>query len=127
VSTLRERLEEAKNTLGRIDAYADEFTATAERLAAIELEVSEFEDMLRHALPARPKTEDAVHAMSNLFTSSPTIQDRFRGTGWAAVNAVTEYFDWGRERSTDEGRFHSALDGTSSRIRSRATALLLAR
>lgn len=126
-STLRERLAEAQSTLKSIDAYASEYQHTAERLAQVDIELDELQKMLRSALPVRPKTEETITRIGELFTSSPTIPERFSNTGWGAINAVTEYFDWGRERSTDEGRFHSALDGTGARIRARATALLLAR
>lgn len=126
-STLRERLAEAQSTLVGADAYAAEFRRTAERLAATKIELDELEDLLKVALPDRPQRPDAIAKITGLFTGSETIQDRFRGTGWAAVNAVTEYFDWYRSGSTDEGRFHGALDGVPDRIRSRTTALLLAR
>lgn len=126
-STLRERLAEAQSTLIGVDSYAAEFKRTAERLAASRIELEDFEDLLTHALPDRPQRPDAIAKITGLFTSSETIQDRFRNTGWAAINAVTEYFDWYRSGSTDEGRFHGALDGVPDRIRSRTTALLLAR
>lgn len=127
ISTLRERLLEAQSTLKSIDEYASEYQHTAERLAAVNIELDEFRKLLTDTLPARPKTEEAVDRMAALFTGSETIPERFRNTGWGAINAITEYMDWGRERSTDEGRFHSAMDGTGARIRARATAMLLAR
>lgn len=127
VSTLAERLEEARDTLAHVDRYAEEYARTAERLAAIDLEERELRDLLGHVLPQRPRTQELVDGITERFTSSPTIDDRFRLTAYGAVNAITEHMDWGRARMTDEGRYHSILDGTSARVRSRATALLLAR
>lgn len=127
VSTLKERLAEAQTTLQGVEQYAAEFATTAERLASIDIEVEEFTTMLRDVIPTRPKTEEQIGRIGELMASSPTIQDHYRNTGWGAVNALEEYMDWGRERSTDEGRFHTALDGTGARYRNRVTALLLAR
>lgn len=127
VSTLQERMAEARHTLAMVDTYSDEYTMMAKRLAAVDVEEAELRTILEHALPARPKTSEVIDGILERFETSPTIDDRFRRTGWGAVNAVTEHMDWGRARMTDEGRFHSALDGTSARVRNRATALLLAR
>lgn len=126
-STLAERLAEAQHTLRHVDDYADEYRRIAERLAAVELEEHELRTVLDRALPQRPKTDELVEGILARFASSPTIDDRFRGTGYGALNAVTEHMDWGRARMTAEGRFHSALDGTSARVRNRTAALLLAR
>lgn len=127
VSTLAERLEEARDTLARVDRYAEEYAHTAERLAAIDIEEQALRDVLERVLPERPKTHELVDGIVQRFHESPTIDDRFRLTAYGAVNAITEHMDWGRVRMTDEGRYHSVLDGTSARTRNRATALLLAR
>lgn len=127
VSTLSERLAEARDTLARVDRYAEEYARTAERLAAIDIEEQALRDILDRVLPQRPKTGEVIDGIVSRFHESPTIDDRFRGTAYGAINAVTEHMDWGRARMTDEGRYHSVLDGTSARVRNRATALLLAR
>lgn len=127
VSTLGERMAEAQHTLSMVDAYSAEYTAMAERLAAIDIEEADLRDMLERVLPQRPRTSELINGIAERFVKSPTIDDRFRNTAYGAVNAITEHMDWGRARTTAEGRFISALDGTSARVRNRATALLLAR
>jgi hypothetical protein len=127
VKTLSDRLAEARDTLRRVDTYADEYTAMVERLAAIDVVEDDLRQVMSYALPDRPKTPELVEAIVERFNTSPTIDDRFRLTAYGAVNAITEHMDWGRDRMTAEGRFHGALDGTSARVRNRATALLLAR
>lgn len=127
VSTLSERMAEAQDTLRRVDSYADEYAAMAQRLAAIDVAESDLREIMGHVLPDRPKTHELIDGIADKFTTSPTIDERFRGTAFGAINAVTEHMDWGRARMTPEGRFHSALDGTSARVRNRTTALLLAR
>lgn len=127
VSTLQARLAEARHTLDGADAYADEYRRVAERLADSQIAEAELRTLLERALPERPKTQANIDAVLRGFESSITIPDRLRGTAYGALNALTEHLDWGRDRLTDEGRFHSALDGHSARIRNRAAAMLLAR
>lgn len=126
-STLQAKLAEARHTLEAADAYAEEYRLTAERLADSQIAENELRRIMERVLPERPQRAQVIDQVAARFSSSPTIQDRFRGTSYAALNAITEQTDWGQDRLTHEGRYHSILDGTSARVRNRAASLLLAR
>lgn len=125
VSTLKDRLAEAQSTMTRTDAYVESFVQTAERLAAIDVELGDFTRLLEQVLPDRPRRPEVIERMSRLFESSPT--NGFTGNGWGAVNAISEYFDWSRDTRSDEARLYASVDGVAARTRGRAAAMLLAR
>jgi phage/plasmid-like protein (TIGR03299 family) len=124
VSNLREKLTEAEKVLTRSDEYVDSFTETAERLAAIDLDVKDFRELLTAVIPDRPKTPEVIDRMEALFTGGAHDHT---GNGWGAVNAVSEYFDWGRNTSSEEARLFASVDGQAARTRSRVAAILLNR
>lgn len=126
VSTVAGKLEEAQHALQLSRKYGDEFRATAERLAAIDIELDDFRKLLTHVLPVRPKTPEVIDRITGLFASAPDIEN-FRGTAWGALNAVTAYYDWGRDTKSPEARFLASVDGVGAVIRNRAAALMLAR
>jgi phage/plasmid-like protein (TIGR03299 family) len=125
VSNLRDKLREAEHVLSATEDYVASFTETAERLAAVDLEVEEFRAMLTTIMPERPRTVEVIDKMAALFTGSDTHEHT--GNGWGAVNAVSEYFDWMRNTSSEEARLFVSVDGQAARTRSRVAAMLLAR
>jgi len=126
-SSLGARLEQARDVLKTVDDYADGYREMAERMAAIDVEEADLRKLLERTLPDRPSRGQTVDAIAHGFVNSPTIREQDRCNAWGAFNAVTEYMDWGRPRSTDEGRYHAGIDGASDRLRNRTAALLLAR
>jgi phage/plasmid-like protein (TIGR03299 family) len=125
VQTVKGRLEEAQVALKLTDKYAESFKATADRLASIDLEIDEFRDVLTHVLPIRPKTPEVIERVVQIYETSTT--NDHQGNAWGALNALTEYYDWGRDTKSAEARFLSSVDGVGSVIRNRTASLLLRR
>jgi phage/plasmid-like protein (TIGR03299 family) len=92
-------IDEARRTLKLTWQYADEFEKQMNDLLELEFMKREFEEMTR-ALWPKAASEPAPfsrdqYSLIGLLESSPTIPDEFRYTKYGALNAVTEYFDWG--------------------------------
>lgn len=128
------KLREAENVLHRTIDYEHEFRAIAERLTDIDIDAEQSRDLLQVALPARPTRERKIE---QIIAGTESETNGFGGTGWGLVNAVSEYFDWGRPGSnpapgrpglrTAESRFTSAFTGPTFKFTNRTAQLLLTR
>lgn len=122
-STMSAKLKEAKDTLGRLGAYADAYRVNVDKLVHAKLHDSTACTILTHALPNRPKRDDQVEAIVNAWHTAETVG--FSGTGWGLVNAVSEYFEWRRQGGTPESRFIGALQGSIHNTINKVTKELL--
>lgn len=121
------KLEAARRTLARTVDYAEEFKKIANRLSEIDIEVEEAERVLKLVLPDRPKREEQVSAILGGWRESPT--NGFTKDGWGLTQAVSEYFEWGRDNNTRtaQSRFTSGIQGDTYRYTNRTAQLLLRR
>lgn len=136
------KINAARQTLGLVAAYQEAFTEMAELLAGRKLSHNGFTRFLDDLHP-RVKVEDAesqarrdtkrdavLSVIRGVYESAPNLEP-FRGTAWAALNAVTEYEDWmvpvrGKTfAAAEEKRTLRQLE--PSMIKDRAVELLLAR
>ncbi len=119
------RLREARSALGKTTRYASAYAATTRRLAEIEVTTERLNVVLKRVLPDRPKRHEQLAAIESAFRSSPQVG--FPGTAWGAVNAVSEYFEHGRDSGsrTDQARFTGGLAGQTAKYVGRAVQLLL--
>lgn len=122
-----EKLANAKETLGKAESYVKEFERIAIDLASIKLEIDAAKDVLKKILPNRPKREDQVNAIVTAWQESNT--NGFRDNGWGLTNAVSEYFEWGRNEGTrtPQSRFTSPINGPTAHMVNRTAQLLLRR
>ena len=127
LGTMKGRLADARHTLDLTWRYSGEFEKQAEALLATELSTSGFESFLEKTLTMPdigPRArETAEVAITELYNTSPTCTP-YRGTGWGALNAVGEYFDWVRDTRTDEARLLGSMEGIAVKARDRALAVL---
>lgn len=119
------KLAEAQVVLTNLGAYAAELNRTAERLAERTVGEEEARRILTRVIPSRPRSPQVVDQIIGLWTGSPAVG--WDGTGWGLVNAVSEYFDWQRDRGTPASRFVSALQGQTHGAINRTAGLLLSR
>lgn len=120
---LEGKLAEARDTLKLSFNYAGEFAKLANELASIKITDDAFHDLVEDLLPNRPKTGEVVDSIMDLYRSSPT--NGYSGSGWGAINAITEYFDHGRETRSAEAVFTNIMDGQIAGLRNRASKRLL--
>lgn len=121
------KIDVAQTTLARSDAYIDGFMQTAKVLADMRVTIDEAKDLLVRILPNRPKRDEQVNAIVNAWRTSEN--NGFPDRGWGVVNAVSEYFEWGRNEGTrtEQSRFTGGLTGSTHKYTNRAVQLLLQR
>lgn len=122
---MRTKLEQARNVITGLDKYAEEYKATAERLAAIDVDMDEARRVIADVLPDHLKRPDTqIDAIAGLFENSSF--NSYKGTGWGLVNAVTEHFDWYRGGENREAvtRWVQGLDGTTTKAVNKTVELL---
>jgi phage/plasmid-like protein (TIGR03299 family) len=126
-ANMREKLAEAQLSLRNLDDYVEDLEVTAQRLAAIDIELEEARRILEWALPNRPRRDDNIDVILNLFQSSPT--NGFPRTGWGLLHGLTEWMDWHRDSRVPDARFigglaghgHKTVNKVASRVLSRAS------
>lgn len=127
VGDTSKKLAQAQDTLKNSGEYAKVFTGMARQLGSVTVTPDDFDAVLKRILPDRARRDDQITAIQAAFAESPQVG--FGGTGWGAMNAVSEYFQWGRNGGTrtDESLFTSGLSGDTYKYVNRAAQLLLAR
>lgn len=97
------RILQAREALGITFQYLAEFKESAEFLAAKSVTDDQVAELFRTAVwpipedfsEARLENHHSMKAL-DVYYSSPTLEG-IRGTAWGALQAVTEYVDWGVE------------------------------
>lgn len=130
-STMHAKLAEAQQSLDKIGLYAQRYVELAEQLANTAIKPETARYVLQTVIPepvsrterVRDQWVERLDRIVNLWESSPTVG--FAGTGWGLVNAVSDYYDWGRSGGTAESRFLNALEGETHKKINAVTSLLL--
>lgn len=122
-STMQAKLAEAKDSIGKLGAYAQRFNELAVRLAAIKVNDEKAKYVLGHVISNRPKKDEVITTIIQKMNNAPTVG--FKGTGWGLVNAVSEYYEWGRQGGSPESRFLAALQGQTMKAINKTAVHLL--
>lgn len=124
---IKAKLKDAEDSLTRLNLYARNFERNARRLMDVKVSEAKAVEALRWVFPAKPRTEDTILTILNAWNHRETIG--FQGTGWGLVNAVSEYFEWDRQRrsSTPESKFINALNGETHKVINRTAEYVLTR
>lgn len=135
---LAEKVKQAQAMLAITSAYMREFNDLADKMAAIDFGLSEFNDFLVELVPVAPDAGDRAKATAeaqraafrNNWRQTLTIDDGLKATAWGALNVVTEIIDHGNldvrrsKVSAHERRVNSVHFGAGARMRDRAFHLL---
>jgi phage/plasmid-like protein (TIGR03299 family) len=124
VADVKGKVAAARDSLAMSFAYADEFAEIGTKLAGTKLRNQRLHNILEDSLPRRPKTEEVIQSIEDLYRNSNT--NGFGGTAWGALNAVTEYFDHKRDTRSNESVFFGAVAGDPARIRNAVAQKLVA-
>jgi phage/plasmid-like protein (TIGR03299 family) len=135
----RDRIAEARRTLGLSVKYYERFATEEETLARTDLAIAEFHQLLDQLWPApdpdaprRTQTHHAtrVETLTGLWRANA---DRLGPTAYAAERAVTEYADWNttiRPAGSLRGQILAAratavLEGANDEVKTKAHRRLL--
>lgn len=127
VGDTAKKLAAAQDTLKNTKAYAEIYAGMAKQLGSVSVSADDFDTVLKRILPDRPMRDSQILAIQSAFAESPVVG--FGGTGWGAMNAVSEYFQWqrGEGTRTPASLFTSGLSGDTNKYVNRTAQLLLAR
>jgi phage/plasmid-like protein (TIGR03299 family) len=122
-SSMHAKLKEAQDSLLKLSGYATEYEKLVNRMVAMKVSDDRARETLTFVLPDRPRRTEQIESIVHAWHNSPAVG--FDYTGWGLVNAVSEYFEWGRAGGTSESRFINALQGSTHRTINQAVSYLL--
>ena len=129
ISSIEEDLKQVASELEFITTYRETFEEIGGRLMLKRMSETEVK-MITEAAMAFVTNEHskkaAVDGVMETYMTSPLIGDTYRGTGWGALNAVTEWIDHKRTYRGAEARYHYITSGVGARIRNNALQALVA-
>lgn len=124
-SSMTEKLKDAQDSLKQVGVYAKSLEKIADRLAGVSVTDDVAKSTLEAVLPDRPRRGEQIEQIITTWHTSETVG--FDWTGWGLVNAVSDYFDWGRAGGSPESRFVAALQGQTHNAINRTAGRLLSR
>lgn len=121
------RLDEAQRVLKTAPKYAEIFANKARQLGSVAVTDEDSRSILKRVLPDKTKRDETIDAIMATWANDPTVG--FRGNGWGLANAVSTYYDWGRNDGTrtDQSKFTSGLMGDTAKYFNRTAQLILNR
>jgi phage/plasmid-like protein (TIGR03299 family) len=133
-TNVKTKIAQARQAIGITYAYADAFTAEAERMLNTELGMDAFRAVCDELWPA-PPPDAPVRTVNNhrrrtatleyLFTEAPT-QDRIRSTAFGAWQSIVEYLDHYAPAGTPQRRAERVLtSATVAGLKQKAHDLLM--
>jgi len=127
VGNVADRMAEAQRVLKMAPKYAEVYANKARQLGSVTVSDDDARSILKRVLPDKAKRDETIDAIMAGYHNSPAVG--FVGTGWGVANAVSEYFDWGRNAGTrtDQSQFTSGLTGDTAKFFNRTAQLLLNR
>lgn len=125
-SNMLKKLADAQTVIARHSEYSKSLATTAQRLIKYKITTDDVaREVLKASLPDRPRRDDQVDKIVDLWHNADTVG--FDWTGWGLVNAASEYFDWSRAGGSAESRFVGALQGDTHKVINRVAGRLLSR
>jgi len=121
------KMAAAQETLTQTSKYLEAYQGAVRQLASVNVNAETARYVIRHVLPDRPKRDEQITAIVNAFQGSEYVG--FNNSGWGLVNAVSEYFEHGRDSGarTPQSRFTDGLDGQTAKYVGRTAQLVLNR
>jgi phage/plasmid-like protein (TIGR03299 family) len=121
-----QKLQEAQRVLTGSARYAEVIGNRIEQLVNVRVTPQRLRIVLKHVLrPTLARRDEMIDQILSV-AGRPTVG--FAGTGWGAVNTVSEYFQWGRSTATRTAQslFTDSLDGDGARYTNKVATALLA-
>lgn len=110
-TTMRTKLENARQAIQRIDEYAKNYADMAVQLVDMHVSEERAITALKDVLPDKPKRDEQISRIITSWHTSDTVGKQFDYTGWGLLNATSDLIEWGRNGSSPESRLISALQG----------------
>lgn len=121
------RLEEAREALNLSTAWANEFQAMAMEMLGINMTAGKLDRVIDSVIPPvdtarrQANRNEAVETIKHIY-AGPKNVGYVGNNGWAAWNAIVEYFDHYRPANDDSERALTSMDDSSWVTRRKVTA-----
>ena len=122
------KLLQAERTLKLTSAYQESFERTIAQYVSVDVSPDDLRQMVKRVLPKRLVTIDQqADLIVDRFQHSETVGVGLNG--WGAINAVSDYMQWGRNTATRtaQSEFTSALEGDTAKYVNRVAQLVMMR
>jgi phage/plasmid-like protein (TIGR03299 family) len=122
------KLEQAQRTLELAATYQETFERLVVQFSSVRITSDDLRHIARRVLPDRLKRKDEqVAGIVDRFEHAETVG--FQETGWGAINAVSDYMQWGRPTAirTAQSEFTSGLEGDTAKYVNRTAQLVMMR
>lgn len=128
VGDVQKKMHEAQRTVVRATAYAEIFARIARQLSSVRVDDDRINIVLKMVLPDKPRRVEQIAAIKSTFHTSEFISDNGGSNGWHLLNAVSDYFQWGRNTATrtPQSMFTSGINGDTYKAISRTFQILQA-
>jgi phage/plasmid-like protein (TIGR03299 family) len=124
-ANVSEKIEQARATLGLTIDYDKAFEAEARELLDIRVTDDQIARMLKDMMEERPKRDAEIEKIIINVNESQTVNG-YQGTGWGALNGVTEYFEHVKQNRSPDAHFVRMMDGPQYKLRTDLANRLLA-
>lgn len=125
-TTVKDRVDEARNALQLSVSYEAEFQKLAEQLASVKVSDERAKAMLSQVIPERrARRDDMIADILSNYQTSETVEP-FRGTGYGLYNGLTEYMDHLKTQRSANARFQSVMHGEGDKFQNNLVQQLLA-
>jgi phage/plasmid-like protein (TIGR03299 family) len=124
-ATAEGRIQEAREALALTFKADDAFKRAMDALAVETCSDNELRAMLRVVMPERPSTPATIETIVGVRRDSPNLEGH-RGSRYGALQAHSEWLDWGRQTTSADARFQVSFEGYGARQRNRLHGLLAA-
>lgn len=123
-STAEGHLLEARNSLTLTFKANDAFEREMAKLMKAKITESEVRVAVATVLPNSPRRSEKVEQILTVLNESANLTP-YKKTRYGALQAFSEWLDWGRDVRSDEARFSVSFDGYGARQRSQLHKILV--
>lgn len=130
-SSVHSQISQAREAMGLMWTYLDDFQAAAERMINESLTLGEFEKITAQLWPLADDASDVTknnhkkrNTMLRYLIRDADTQAAIKGTRWAGYQAIVEYLDHCAPAKNQLVRATRAVSGPVNDIKSRAFSLL---
>jgi phage/plasmid-like protein (TIGR03299 family) len=119
----KERLEEAHKLLGISHQYVEEVNQLFNRMKKVHISDEAFTSLVETLFTSQSEDSsrlEKIHEAVLETYHTGVGQDKILGTAWGAYNGITHYLDHVKKYKTDDSKFESILEGSSSRLAQKA-------
>ena len=119
----KERLDEAHKLLGISHLYVQEAEQLFNRMKKVSISDEAFTSLVETLFTSQAEDSSRIDKIHEAVLGSYHTgvgQHQILGTAWGAYNGITHYLDHVKNYRTDDSKFESILEGSSSRLSQKA-------